>query len=105
MALNNIFKQLVDTQAASKLDPVKFEKLMDDTLASFASLWISSSLRNNRLKGRHGWWDAEVCTLGELYSMLQENVDDKNLESVINIAAMIKARESMVGKGSAMPAD
>lgn len=97
--INNVFKQMVDIQKASNHDPEKFEKLIDDTLASFASLWISASLKHNRLKGRHGWWDSKVCSIDELYAMLQENVGDKNLGNVINIVTMIKARKAMVGKG------
>lgn len=46
-------------------------------------------------QGRHGWWNAEVCSVEDLYKMRDKAIADKDHSSTLNFTAMIAMRESV----------
>lgn len=81
-----------ETGAASNEDGEEFadEQLLIATRAS-----MSERLDEAAEKGRHGWWDKDVYTIEELYSMRDKALTDKDHVSVLNFTAMIAMRESV----------
>ncbi len=70
------------------------ELFADNQLLIATRASMSERLGEAAEKGRHGWWDKNVCTIEELYSMRDKALADKDHVSVLNFTAMIAMRES-----------
>ncbi len=67
----------------------------DSQLVIAATAEMSRKLRVNRVfKDRNGWFDANVCSLHDLYSMREKALSDNDHVSVLNFTAMIAMREA-----------
>lgn len=73
--------------------PARADEIMDDRLCHFAYGAMKEKLEVAREKGRGGWWDADRCSLEYLRSLLVEHVEKGDMVDVMNLAAMIYARE------------
>ena len=71
------------------------EQFADQQLSIATGAEMSKKLKSSRMKGRHGWWDENVCTIDQLYAMRSMALLDNDHVSVINFTAMIAARESV----------
>ncbi|WP_425636157.1 hypothetical protein [Vibrio owensii] len=71
------------------------EQFADNQLLIATRASMSERLGKAAEKGRHGWWDKNVCTIEELYSMRDKALADKDHVSVLNFTAMIAMRESV----------
>lgn len=69
------------------------EQLIDSRLCEWSAILMGEKLDLSRSKGRHGWYDNEVCTIEDLRGMLSQAVDSGDMVDVMNFAAMIKIRE------------
>lgn len=68
--------------------------IVDERLCHYAADAMDEKLEISRAKGRGGWW-REECTIEQLKAMLAEHVDKGDMVDVMNIAAMIWAKEAM----------
>ncbi len=71
----------------------KSEQLIDARLCEWSMVLMNEKLDEARSKGRHGWYDNEVCTIKDLKEMLSQAVDKGDMTDVMNFAAMINIRE------------
>lgn len=71
----------------------KSKRIADDVLCEWAAKLMKEKLNDSREKGRHGWYDNDVCTIDDLRVMLTQAIDKGDMTDVMNFAAMIKARE------------
>lgn len=67
---------------------------IDDHLSDLTALAMKEKLSIARSKGRGGWW-MDDCTIEKLKSMLAECIAKGDMIDVINIAAMIYAKEAI----------
>lgn len=70
------------------------EIFADKQLLIAANSAMASKLSEAREKGRKGWWNNDVCTISELYTMRNQALSNKDHVSVLNFTAMIAMRES-----------
>lgn len=68
------------------------EDRADRELVSYTQKAMRETLGDARYKGRRGWWRKEECTVEQLEKLLQKALDDRDMISVINYAAMIEVR-------------
>lgn len=78
---------------------IQFEKgteaannIIDSVLVTYAGDCMREKLKISRKKGRQGWW-MEEASIASLYVALGEHVAKGDMVDVINLAAMIHARE------------
>lgn len=69
------------------------EVIADTMLTRFTSQAMEEKLAESRAKGKHGWWDKDVCSIEYLYSIFNRALTRNNLLGIINTAAMIYVRE------------
>jgi hypothetical protein len=68
---------------------------MDQAVVDAAGVVMSNRLDVARNDGRDGWYSELSCSMETLYSLLSSALEDNDLSSVINYAAMIYARSVM----------
>ena len=68
---------------------------LDRALRNHSSFAMELKLEHKREQGRGGWWDADQCTINDLRELLRDHVEKGDMVDVMNIAAMIYAREAM----------
>lgn len=73
--------------------PDRADETMDKWLARIAENAMLEKLESSRDKGRGGWWDEKQCSVDDLKHLLLEHVEKGDMVDVMNIAAMIYARE------------
>jgi hypothetical protein len=73
------------------------DEIADTHLVHYVKLLMQDKLAAARKKGRGGWWDPERCSVLDLRRMLIEHVDKGDMRDVINLAAMVHARELVDG--------
>lgn len=66
----------------------------DEILASFANTAMRERLKKQRGKGFYGWHTPQ-CENSDLKARLLENAESGDWVDVMNLAAMLAARESM----------
>jgi len=71
-------------------------QIADELLLSTAQEAMERRLDEKAQQGCHGWHGPE-CTNGELLEMLKRNVEKGEMVDVMNLAAMIYARERLYG--------
>jgi len=69
------------------------EQYADFQLAVIARNAMETKLDEAREKGKHGWHDKEVCSVGYLKKLLEMAMIDGEWVDVMNFAAMIYIRE------------
>jgi len=70
------------------------ESFADSQLLNGIQAEMSAKLAAHRHKGRHGWWDENVCKIEDLYSYRDQAIKDKDHISVLIYTSMIAAREA-----------
>lgn len=70
-----------------------YDVLADAHLTQYVRMAMEEKLDKARSKGRGGWWKPDACPIERLRSMLRAHVDKGDMRDVINLAAMIYARE------------
>lgn len=75
--------------------PHRADKYADERLCDYAYGAMKEKLAAARAKGRGGWWDADRCSLDFLKGLLAEHVEKGDMVDVMNLAAMIYAREQV----------
>ena len=73
--------------------PHRADEIADERLCGYALGAMKEKLAVSRAKGRGGWWDAERCSISFLKELLVEHVQKGDMVDVMNLAAMIYARE------------
>jgi len=71
--------------------------LADSELVRMMAAEATYKLDDATKKGRHGWWDNQVCTVTDLKASLANALIDGKMIDVINYAAMIHARIAVDG--------
>ncbi|EHA1127126.1 hypothetical protein FG475_18795 [Vibrio navarrensis] len=71
------------------------EEFADKQLLIATQSEMAKKLGEHREKGRHGWWNKDVCSIEDLYSYRRKALSENDHVSVINYTSMIAARESM----------
>lgn len=74
-------------------DMVEFA--IDTTMVECLGDMMITKLDVSRDKGRHGWWNSNVCTVDQLRDELEYALRRGDMISVANFAGMIYMRESM----------
>lgn len=69
------------------------EDQADRELITFTQKVMQHRLSAARRKGRYGWWNKSSCDTKVLTSLLHRAMDDNDLVSVINYAAMLQVRK------------
>ncbi len=99
-SVKNYFKESMklvtreDLRSSDSVIQFSHEEFADAQLLIATHAHMANKLCVNRMKGRYGWWNSEVCTVDELYSYRQRALDDKDHISVLIFTSMIAARES-----------
>lgn len=73
---------------------INFESVMDHHLIRLVCEAMENKLNASRESGRYGWWDPEVITIGQLYYLRDQAINQGDHVSVLNYTAFILARES-----------
>lgn len=73
--------------------PKMADSVADDRLCQYASMAMKEKLEEKRAEGRGGWWDDSRCSIEVLRKMLAEHVEKGDMVDVMNLSAMIYARE------------
>lgn len=68
---------------------------LDKELCKHASFAMDQKLEQKRDVGRGGWWNTDECTINDLRALLREHIEKADMVDVMNLAAMIYARECM----------
>lgn len=71
------------------------EEFADKQLLIATQSEMAKKLGEHREKGRHGWWNKDVCSIEDLYLYRRKALNENDHVSVINYTAMIAARESI----------
>ncbi len=69
------------------------EALADDRLTIYARMAMKDKLKISRSKGRGGWWCVDECDVAYLREFLRQQIHKGDMVDVMNVAAMIYARE------------
>jgi hypothetical protein len=69
------------------------EDRADRELISFTQKSMQQRLSMARRSGKHSWWNSQRCEVNALRQLLYRALDEEDLVSVINYAAMIHARK------------
>lgn len=75
--------------------PSHADSYADAQLCHYASAAMKEKLRGKRGAGRGRWWDKETITLDQLRALLIEHVEKGDMVDVMNLAAMVYAREAL----------
>jgi len=89
-------KKEVDLMRAwkTKKDAYTVNAFADSKLVAFAKDAMLEKLTKAREKGRHGWWDPEVCTVEDLkVALFDQFYGEFDMVDIMNFAAMIYVRE------------
>lgn len=65
----------------------------DRELVAYTTKAMRNKLADARKKGRAGWWDNTQCSIEHLQNLMLTAVQDGDMISVINYAAMVHARQ------------
>lgn len=71
------------------------EEDADKQLVIAASNSMTKKLNQARGDGRHGWWDADVCSIDDLYALREQALAEDDHISTLNFTAMIAMRQSV----------
>ena len=71
----------------------KKDEHADRELVAYTTKAMRIKLASASEKGRAGWWDDKQCTAEQLHSLMLTAVQEDDLISVINYAAMVHARK------------
>ncbi|WP_155006939.1 hypothetical protein [Vibrio parahaemolyticus] len=66
----------------------------DNQLALTISKLMELRLTDARSKGRHGWWNQDVCSHYDLVQMLNRSLIENDYVSTINFSSMVAVREA-----------
>lgn len=69
--------------------------IMDEYLVAVIKEEMGIKLSKKRRDGRGGWWNESICSVDLLRQLLEEHLTKGDMIDVINLAAMIYAREAM----------
>lgn len=70
------------------------ERVAEELLIKEASYAMKQKLEKSRIeKGRVGWWNEKVCSIGQLKQLLKDHTAKCDMVDIMNIAAMIYVRE------------
>lgn len=64
------------------------EQFVDAHLVTLTAAEFTRKLAEARLKGRHGWWNDQLCSEQTLHDMLLEHVGKGNEDSYLDIAIL-----------------
>lgn len=81
------------TDEFSAMSPEQADNYLVDHMCEAMTIKLAKS----RLKGRAGW-NSQKCNNSQLWSMLLEHVEKGDPVDVINFAAMILVRTSILGE-------
>ncbi|EMW3082608.1 hypothetical protein AAEX90_001857 [Vibrio cholerae] len=89
-----IVESLTGYRSSDSVIAAMNEEFADKQLLIATQSEMAKKLGEHREKGRHGWWNKDVCSIEELYSYRQKALDESDHVSVLNFTAMIAAREA-----------
>lgn len=69
------------------------EDQADYELVAYTQKIMQHSLARARRAGRQGWWNRDKCDTSTLRTLLFRAIDDNDMISVINYAAMMQVRK------------
>lgn len=69
------------------------EDRADRELISHTQKVMQQSLSQGRSKGKSGWWNQDKCDATVLRNLMYRAIDENDLVSVINYAAMLHVRK------------
>ncbi|EJG1091206.1 hypothetical protein C4G96_RS21315 [Vibrio parahaemolyticus] len=90
-----VTESLTDYISSDSVIAAMNEEFADKQLLIATQSEMTKKLEEHRGKGRHGWWNNNVCSIEELYSMREKALSDNDHVSVLNFTAMIAMRESV----------
>ncbi|MFO4754346.1 hypothetical protein V5H08_11840 [Vibrio cholerae] len=90
-----VAKSLNDYISSDSVIAAMNEEFADKQLLIATQSEMAKKLGEHREKGRHGWWNKDVCSIEDLYSYRRKALNENDHVSVINYTAMIAARESI----------
>ncbi|HGE6051126.1 TPA: hypothetical protein ACGG7T_001730 [Vibrio cholerae] len=93
-AMNLIVESLTGYRSSDSVIAAMNEEFADKQLLIATQSEMAKKLGEHREKGRHGWWNKDVCSIEELYSYRQKALDENDHVSVLNFTAMIAARDA-----------
>ncbi|EPT9728176.1 hypothetical protein ACVTT1_001260 [Vibrio cholerae] len=93
-AMNLIVESLTGYRSSDSVIAAMNEEFAEQELLLATKSEMARKLREHREKGRHGWWNKDVCSIEQLYSYRQKALDKNDHVSVLNFTAMIAAREA-----------
>lgn len=73
--------------------PGRADAEADERLCRYAAHVMKEKLDASRVKGRGGWWDENQCSTDHLRASLRQHVAKGDMVDVMNLAAMVYARE------------
>lgn len=73
--------------------PRSADAVMDERLCTIAHIAMTHKLERKRREGRGGWWDSGRCSVEQLRELLRQHVEKGDMVDVMNLAAMVFARE------------
>ncbi|GHW54562.1 hypothetical protein [Vibrio cholerae] len=93
-AMNLIVESLTGYRSSDSVIAAMNEEFAEQELLLATKSEMARKLREHREKGRHGWWNKDVCSIEQLYSYRKKALDENDHVSVLNFTAMIAAREA-----------
>jgi len=69
------------------------EKKIDLRGVKFFTDAMLKKLEQKREEGKHGWHDQELCSIDQLYDMMDEHVEKRDVVDIANFCMMIWNRE------------
>jgi hypothetical protein len=88
-----LIKRMSEIRHDETSEPWMLEDQADRELIHFTQKVMQHRLSVARRKGRYGWWNQHSCDTSVLTGLLQRAMDDDDLVSVINYAAMLHVRK------------
>lgn len=92
--LSKVITEVIRMKKEKVLDADLIESESESMLCYATCDAMKRKLAENHKRGRSGWWDKGRFTIGRLYELRQNALDDDDHISVMNYTAMIAARGS-----------
>lgn len=94
-----LFKETMEAPFSVSLsvyqEALSINASMDEKLSKKAYHDMRLSLHRARLKGRYGWWYADILSDEEIKERILASLAANKLQAVINYTAMLIARTSL----------